>query len=796
MDLNAASALLERHYSTIGIDDVFLNAVGPSISPLQNEENYKTDASSSSDENENNHRHQWWLPSVYLVQQFRWKDHPVLLWEMLGDIKTRPEDFVVREISADNQVADLSLHSEFVNHSDEDPSTKKSEAIQKCVQKKTSSSESKHSTPKNKNTEMKTVAYNHPCEAHSMTSPSESDPLQYLKQILRDKLEDKTTVEHVLNELYDLNERVLLTLSTDVTKETIEDVRFVLQQQSAQNSTTAQQLAKQERAEIHEAIRFAYPILKSEIVQDDETLTFHIRVFPEQYFSNIATYLLHPNEDLPLLYAYYKLGYEFAEQQRQQKQQFKTAENDQDKLVGKRSKRKRGGQLTQLDGVILRLRPNLPKAERRNIHQIIEAKTKGMLGTQTIHNHNISNISNNGNNNNGVDSNDVSILVQWTKVARRKVTKKRKRDPSSEHTTKQNQTHTLCVVRKREVEHLTMIQIFSSNLRCRPNEIGFAGIKDMHAITYQFCTFEKVGFQRIIAAQDRLNQRGFTIQPLRMAKRSLRKGDLAGNRFHIVVRNMRQVQIQCTRSEGIYESFIPANASHIHDMADRLRSCGFVNFYGEQRVGDPGSEEIVGVRAMDIGRAILQRDYSKAIDYILTGRRMYVDLDEKSDDFRRFRQTWITTKDPEAALKALPNGGLPRERAVLRGLKRYGSDNPRSVLQCLQHNDRVFYVNAVSVAPLNKSVFPHHSQAILFSYLLTVPIVSVEHNGIKTIARIWYSSCTRRFSFRRRKCRHHDCGTKSLIKISTTRCGASDSWVFSRISDKQCWEVLPGIYVK
>jgi TruD family tRNA pseudouridine synthase len=755
MEQNAAVTLLERHYSTIGIDDVFLNAVGPSILPLENEcdrDAPETAEVSQSDEN-HQHHHQWWLPSVYFVQEFRWKD-PVLLWELIGDIKSQPEDFIVREISADNQqVADLKLDSDFIHHKDEDLSTKKHGKIPQHVQETSSPSDSKHSIPV-KNTEIISEVRNPPYKKHTVTSPLELDPLQCLKEILQNKLEDKTNVDFVLKELYDLNQRVLSSLSTKATHDnccdssaattvppenkTKEDVRFVLQQRSAslQDSTTTQP-AKEERAEIHEAIRFAYPILKSEIVQQDESLTYQIRVFPEQYFSSLALYLSHPNEDLPLLYAYYKLGYEYAE--RQQKQRF-----------GKRTKH-RGGQLTQLDGVTLRLRPDLSKTERRNIHQIIEAKTKGMLGTQTIQNNT---------NKDGLDSNNVSIFVQWTKVARRKVTKKRKRDPLSESTTKQNQSYTLCVVRKRKAEHIAMIQMLSTCLRCRPAEIGFAGIKDMHAITYQFCTFEKVGFQRILAAQDRLNQRGISVQPLRMVNHSLRKGDLVGNRFNIVVRNMRQVQVQYTSNKGIQEAFVPANKTHIHDMAGRIRSFGFVNFYGEQRVGDAGSAVMVGVRAVDIGRAILQGEYSKAIDYILTGRRTSEAANGDSDDFIRFRQAWITTKDPDAALKALPSGGLPRERALLRGLKRYGSENPRAVLQCLQHNDRVFYVNAVSVCTFESTYPPQAHTRFCFLYLLSVPIVCVEHNGVEKIARIWNQSCPGRFSSWWRTWRHLESRTR------------------------------------
>lgn len=42
---------------------------------------------------------------------------------------------------------------------------------------------------------------------------------------------------------------------------------------------------------------------------------------------------------------------------------------------------------------------------------------------------------------------------------------------------------------------------------------------------------------------------------------------------------------------------------------------------------------------------------------------------------------------------------VPRERLLLKGLKRYGKDNPLAALRCLQHTDRVFFINAVRLRP-------------------------------------------------------------------------------------------------
>jgi tRNA(Glu) U13 pseudouridine synthase TruD len=55
-----------------------------------------------------------------------------------------------------------------------------------------------------------------------------------------------------------------------------------------------------------------------------------------------------------------------------------------------------------------------------------------------------------------------------------------------------------------------------------------------------------------------------------------------------------------------------------------------VNFFGAQRVGVAGDESEMGVRSFGIGRAMLQQDFPKAVDLIMTGRLMCRDSERKS----------------------------------------------------------------------------------------------------------------------------------------------------------------------
>ena len=108
---------------------------------------------------------------------------------------------------------------------------------------------------------------------------------------------------------------------------------------------------------------------------------------------------------------------------------------------------------------------------------------------------------------------------------------------------------------------------------------------------------------------------------------ALGKGDLAGNRFEIVVRNVQQIRVTTTAAGNandvqhrVHEQHVACNISHVKNRVNCLRANGFMNFYGEQRVGTAGPSSLVGVRASDIGRAMLQRDFENAVDLLLTGR--------------------------------------------------------------------------------------------------------------------------------------------------------------------------------
>ena len=298
--------------------------------------------------------------------------------------------------------------------------------------------------------------------------------------------------------------------------------------------------------------------------------------------------------------------------------------------------------------------------------------------------------------------------------------KKRKRTEEDSNSkisikSKASITATFCVLRKEQVEHQVAIQHIARAIRCRPQDVGLAGIKDMQAVTYQFCTL-RIDLQRAKHANHALNGKRVELSHFEAVHDYLlNRGDLSGNSFEIVVRNLTRVERMPVMEDGIpsnhsndgqinmvwKEREIPCHSSHLDGMVQRVRNSGFINFYGEQRVGDAGSSDQVGVRSFDVGRAMLQKKFSHAIDLIMIGRSNL--LYSPGDEEIQARKVWTSYQSKEnenslqdrarATLKVFPKNTttMVRERDLLKGLVRY--DDPLEAIRCVPHNVRMFWIH-------------------------------------------------------------------------------------------------------
>ena len=485
---------------------------------------------------------------------------------------------------------------------------------------------------------------------------------------------------------------------------------------------------------LHQTLRQVYPLLKTEnssqpsVSREDTNSTLNVTKKNQQSkkksnnknawvcalvddcFFSLIPYLLHPADDLLQLYKFRSFGPVSAvtveegsrsnQVNNRKKNRWKKGKKEkQNHNEDKDEKAREGGdKLTESNRgkVLLRLRPELPRTERRNIHLIITGKNtrnSNDFETSTRNDIPVNDIA-------GVIDNTPSmtttsaIVVQWSRMALQNSQKKRKRN---EWDSTQSDINALfCTLKKEQVEHQVAIQSLMRALKCRPGDIGLAGIKDMKAITYQYCTLRNVDLKR--AQRPIMDKRVSLSNFVQVKNFLLDRGRLIGNQFEITLRNLRQVE-QLMEEENEFamppswkERAVSLRLSHLEAMVKRVSAHGFINYYGEQRVGDAGHRDYVGVRSFDVGRALLQSKFSLAVDLIMEGRS--TNVYNPTEEEITARQTWKTTRDARATLKEFPKNRnmMVRERDLMRGLLRYG--DAFEAVRAIPHSAKTFWVHA------------------------------------------------------------------------------------------------------
>ncbi|CAJ1953441.1 unnamed protein product [Cylindrotheca closterium] len=447
------------------------------------------------------------------------------------------------------------------------------------------------------------------------------------------------------------------------------------------NLDSMSEAARLERGAVFQALKSAYPLLQLDSIAKNEGERW-IAVGVDVTYDELIQYLQSPVDDILALLHFQKQGINGLKEKKKAQRS---------KVKGKRSGHSDGRKtMDDENRVILKLRPGLSKIERKEIHTLVASKCK-LFETSTL----TETPASSSENNQSPESATVSITVGWQRHALQKERRKRKRNEGKEAGADLSSMYPnlLCVIRKRRVEHLSMLHRITQTVRCRQSDIGIAGIKDMQAVTYQFCTFRDTKTHRILSRLGQLERQGIQLGNFYRVDWVLNNGDLDGNEFEICIRNVKRINVTVAEAERATESLVECQTSHVERMTERIRHNGFINFFGPQRVGAPGES---GASAFKIGHLMLQQDFKGAIDVLMMGRTTFHrEGEQESEAARKVRQIWKETGDPSAALDALSGGDLmPRERSVLKGLKRYGTDQPLQALQCLSYSMRTFWINA------------------------------------------------------------------------------------------------------
>ncbi|KAK0045695.1 pseudouridylate synthase 7 [Biomphalaria pfeifferi] len=205
-------------------------------------------------------------------------------------------------------------------------------------------------------------------------------------------------------------------------------------------------------------------------------------------------------------------------------------------------------------------------------------------------------------------------------------------------------------------------------IRVKEGLFQYAGTKDKRAKTSQEVTANRIHPKKLAFLNKML--RNMAVGNFRYVKEPLKLGQLSGNEFTIVLRNVQ------------------ASSEKVDTVLASLKSEGFINYYGMQRFGT------TSVPTHKVGSALLHGDWEKAIDLILMPRDAQLSKDE-------FQKKWKETHDPKATLELTPRYcGLERNllSALVKNMK------PFNALEKIARNTRMLYVHSYQAYVWNQMV--------------------------------------------------------------------------------------------
>ncbi|MFN5943788.1 MAG: tRNA pseudouridine(13) synthase TruD [Phycisphaerae bacterium] len=151
--------------------------------------------------------------------------------------------------------------------------------------------------------------------------------------------------------------------------------------------------------------------------------------------------------------------------------------------------------------------------------------------------------------------------------------------------------HIYMLITKRMMSTMQMLDVLAKHFKVRSKDIGYAGLKDKHAITRQVVSIYAPG--KKIEDFPMLQHEAIGVNWADYHTNKLRPGHLTGNRFSIKIRNVN-----------------PMHVRHALACLKRLQTTGVPNRIGEQRFGMIGNNHL-------IGRAIIMQDYAAAVRELL-----------------------------------------------------------------------------------------------------------------------------------------------------------------------------------
>ena len=169
--------------------------------------------------------------------------------------------------------------------------------------------------------------------------------------------------------------------------------------------------------------------------------------------------------------------------------------------------------------------------------------------------------------------------------------------------------HAIFLLEKKEIDTFDAVRLISKKLRVPLFEIGYAGLKDRHALAKQYIsipTHYKIQNTKI----GTLN-----IHLVGYNRKKIKIGDLNGNKFTITVRDVKENELD-----------------NVSKRAETISCCGVPNYFDSQRFGSVIGNEF-------IAKYVIKKEYEQAVKRYLTA---YLKSEPKKikDEKRKILAQW------------------------------------------------------------------------------------------------------------------------------------------------------------
>jgi tRNA pseudouridine13 synthase len=188
--------------------------------------------------------------------------------------------------------------------------------------------------------------------------------------------------------------------------------------------------------------------------------------------------------------------------------------------------------------------------------------------------------------------------------------------------------HTIFLLQKQEIDTFDAVRRIAQRLRISLFEIGYAGLKDKHALAHQY-----------VSIPTQYNVQGLKLDSIVLtfvgySRKKIKIGDLAGNRFTIIARDIQEEAL-----------------ADISQRAETIGQSGVPNYFDSQRFGSV-------IDRVFIGKEVILKHYELAVKQYLTTYQKSEPKKIKNEK-RRILSSWDNLSNVRVFNKAF--SGVIRE---------------------------------------------------------------------------------------------------------------------------------------